>query len=209
MGRMDLSRPHSIVSSSADLDVLAVLARTTSPLSGREIARRAARSQEWTRRMMRRLVEQGVVERQAGGSALLYALNRDHLAAPAIEQLVELRATLVDRLRAESAGWGIKPVAAALFGSAARGDGGLDSDIDLFVVRPDAVDEDSPQWRAQIDMLAEHVRSWTGNNAGIVEVGAGELAALIDEAPPVLDSIRAEGVDLAGRRIGALLRGAA
>jgi hypothetical protein len=205
---MDLSRPYSLVSSSADMDALAVLARTSSPLSGREIARRSGRSQEWTRTVMARLVELGIAEREAGGSALLYELNRDHLAVPAIEQLVELRALLVDRLRAELAGWALQPTAAVLFGSAARGDGGPDSDIDLFVVRSEGVDEDDPVWRAQIDGLAEGVRAWTGNSAGIAELGAGELEDLVDRAPPVLDSIRAEGIDLAGRRTATLLKGA-
>lgn len=157
---------------------------------------------------MGRLVELGLAEREAGGSALLYELNRDHLAVPAIEQLAELRALLVERLRAELAGWECQPVAAVLFGSAARGDGGPDSDIDLFVVRPAGVDEDDAAWRAQIDGLAEGVRAWTGNNAGIAELGAGELEDLIDRAPPVLDSIRDDGVVLVGRRAAALLRAA-
>jgi len=152
-----------------------------------------------------RLVVQGVVERKAGGAALLYELNRDHLAVPAITQLVELRATLVECLRDELASWDAQPQTAVLFGSAARGDGGPDSDIDLFVVRGVDVDEGDPTWRAQIDQLAERVRSWTGNNAGVVEVGADELAGLIDRAPPVLDSIRADGIDLAGRKAGTLL----
>ena len=95
-----------------------------------------------------------------------------------------------------------------MFGSAARGDGGPDSDIDLFVVRPGEIDEDDPTWRAQIDGLAEGVRAWTGNNAGIAELGAGELDDLVDRAPPVLDSIRADGIDLAGQRVATLLRGA-
>ena len=157
---------------------------------------------------MARLVELGIAEREQGGSALLYELNRDHLAVPAIEALVELRALLVDRLRDELYGWERQPQAAVLFGSAARGDGGPDSDIDLFVVRPGEIDEDDPTWRAQIDGLAEGVRAWTGNNAGIAELGAGELDDLVDRAPPVLDSIRADGIDLAGQRVATLLRGA-
>lgn len=157
--------------------------------------------------MTGRLVELGIAEREAGGSALLYGLNRDHLAVPAIEALVELRALLVDRLRAELAGWDVQPAAAALFGSAARGDGGPSSDIDLLVVRPAAVSEADLVWRAQVDGLAEGVRSWTGNPAGIVELDGGELADLLDRAPPVLDSIRADAVDLTDRPVRSLLRG--
>ena len=95
---------------------------------------------------------------------------------------------------------------AALFGSAARGDGGLDSDIDLLIVRPDGVDEEDSAWRAQIDLLYDRVRAWTGNPAAIVDVGADDLPHLIERNPPVLDSIRREGIDLASTRIGRLLR---
>lgn len=203
---MDLSRPYSLISSSADLDALAVLSRTTEPLSGREVARRAGRSQEWTRRLMRRLAEHGVVEQGSGGSALLYELNRQHLAAPAIEQLVALRMLLIDRLRSEIAGWQAAPHAAALFGSAARGDGGRESDIDLLVVRPASIDEEDGVWRGQLDELADGVRAWTGNHASIVELGAGDLDGLLERSPPVLDGIRSDAIDLGGRRIRTLLR---
>lgn len=205
---MDFARPYSLVSPSADFDALAVLARTTDSLSGREIARRAGRSQEWTRKVLERLVEHGIAQRRPGGSALLYDLNRAHLAAPAVEQLVELRLLLVDRLRAELASWDVQPAAAALFGSAARGDGGTDSDIDLFVVRSAAVEVDDPVWLAQSDALATGVRAWTGNNASIVESSVEELVDLIGRAPPILDSIRADAIDLSDPPIRSLLRSA-
>jgi len=155
---------------------------------------------------MERLAEHGIAERETAGSAHLYELNRQHLSAPAIEQLVSLRALLVDRLRAEIASWDIQPVAAALFGSAARGDGGIDSDIDLFIVRPAPVTGDDTAWRDQLDALAEHVRSWTGNSAGIAEVGAGDLGDLLDRAPPVLDSLRSDAIDVGGRPVRSFLR---
>lgn len=205
-GQIDLGRPHSLVASPADLDVLDVLARTGTPLSGREIARRAGRSQEWTRHVMERLAEHGIVERERGGSAWLYELNRQHLAAPALDQLTSLRGLLLDRLRDAVRGWEIPPVGAALFGSAARGDGGVDSDVDLLVIRPDRVGEEDEAWRAQVDALIDGVRSWTGNPASVVELGAGDLRHLLDRSPPVLDSIRADAIDLAGRPVRTLLR---
>jgi predicted nucleotidyltransferase len=198
--------PHSLVSSSADPDALAVLAQASGPLTGREVARRAGRSQDRIRQVLERLVEHGIVFRQQAGRARLYSLNRDHLAAPAIIELTELRALLVDRLRAELAAWDEPALATVLFGSAARGDGDLDSDIDLLIVRPEGIDGEHATWRAQLDRLSDRVLAWTGNYAGIVEIGAEELGDLIDRAPPVLESIRAEGIDLAGTRIGRLLR---
>jgi len=157
--------------------------------------------------VLERQIEHGIVFREQAGRAWLYRLNRDHLAAPAIIELTELRALLVDRLRVELAAWDEPALAAVLFGSAARGDGDLNSDIDLLIVRPEGVDEEHAAWTAQLDRLSDRVLVWTGNHAGIVEIGAEELGDLIDRAPPVLESIRAEGIDLAGTRIGRLLRG--
>src|SRR6218665_3640389 len=202
---MSLMPPPSLVSWSADPDALAVLAQASGPLTGREVARRAGRSQDRIRQVLERLVEHGVVFRDQAGSARLYRLNREHLAAPAIIELTELRALLVDRLRANLASWDEPALAAVMFGSAARGDGDLDSDIDLLVVRPEGVDEGHAIWRGQLDRLSDLILAWTGNHAGIVEVGAEELGDLIDRAPPVLASIRAEGIDLAGTRIHRLL----
>jgi len=195
-----------VLASAADLDTLAVLARAGAPLSGREVARRAGRSQEWTRRVLGRLADHGLLERRRGGAAWLYELNRRHLAAPAVEQLVSLRALLVERLRTELRGWRVEPAGAALFGSAARGDGDLASDIDLLILRPDRVDGEGEAWRGQIDGLSETVREWTGNHAGIVELALGDLPGVLDRQPPILESIRADAVDLAGRPVRTLLR---
>ncbi len=63
--------------------------------------------------------------------------------------------------------WRVGPIHVSVFGSAARANGDVESDIDVFVVRPEAIGEDNEQWRAQIDKLAKDVESWSGNHAGI------------------------------------------
>ena len=90
-------------------------------------------------------------------------------------------------------------VHASLFGSAARGDGDVSSDIDLFVVRPSKIDADDPVWRRQIDQLAESVRSWTGNHAGISEISDDQLRTLADERPRVIEDLHEDAIDLAGK----------
>src|SRR4051794_10747130 len=99
---MDLSRPYTALCPSLDGDVLVTLAGTRRPLTGREVARLAGRrSHVGVRDVLARLVEQGLVDRQEAGSALLYTLNREHLAAPAVAVLAGMRSDLVRRLRTE------------------------------------------------------------------------------------------------------------
>jgi predicted nucleotidyltransferase len=159
------------------------------------------------RSVLERFVEQGLVDREPAGSAFVYTLNREHLAASAVEALTNLRASLLDRLRQEIVGWTIAPTHASLFGSAARGDGDATSDIDLFVVRPAEIDEEDATWRNQLDELAEGVRRWTGNHAGIAELSAGELASLRGRRPPILQELDADAITLAGPELGTILRG--
>jgi predicted nucleotidyltransferase len=202
---MDVSKPFTAISSSVDVDVLVVLAGSTKPRSGRELARRAGRSNTGVQHVLDRLVEHGLVNREEVGRTFIYELNRDHLLAPTVEQMAGVPSELIRRLREAIGAWEAPPVHASLFGSAARGDGDTGSDIDLLVVRPADLDPDDAAWRAQLDELADQVRRWTGNNAGIAEVSEGELPRLRKDRPPVVEAVSEDAVDLAGEKTRRLL----
>ncbi len=204
---MDLSQPFAVVSPTLDGPVLGVLAGTTRPMAARDVARLVQRG-SWSgvRRTLHRLAAQGIVHVETVGNAQLYTLNRAHLAAPAVEMLTSLRARLVERLREAIAAWPVQPAHASLFGSAARGDGDADSDIDLFIVRPKRTAEDDAPWRQQLDDLAHDVFAWTGNHAGISEIGTSEVARAV--RTPAGRAIRADGIDLAGTPLRQLGRAA-
>lgn len=203
---MDVAHPHTAVSPTLGTAVLMVLARTTLPLTGREIARLTGRSSHsGVLDVLNRLATQGVVDRREAGRAWLYTLNREHLAAPAVELLASMRSALIARIKTTVDAWQIAPVHLSLFGSAARGDGDADSDIDLFLVRPRGVDEDDVAWLEQRDALATSVRRWTGNRAGLVEVGEAELRCLREQAPPIVAELRADAIVLHGPQVAELL----
>ncbi len=205
INEMDVSKPFNALIPGAESAVLSVLAQTTRPRTGREVARIAGRSPNGARAVLERFVDQGLVNRERAGNAFVYTLNREHLAAPAIETLVALRPGLIDRLRCEISEWEIPPMHASLFGSAARGDGDETSDIDLFIVRPKKVGEDDLAWRGQLDELAEGVRRWTGNHAGIAELSTDQLASMGRRRPPVLKELDTDAITLAGKDVGAIL----
>lgn len=191
---MDVSEPTQAMTPTLDGPVLAVLVRAQQELTGLEVHRLCSRgSVDGVRRVLHRLVDQGVVQARPAGGALLFSLNRDHLAVPAITQLTDLRGELWRRLRELVAGWAQPPVHCGVFGSAARGDGDAGSDIDLLVVRPDELDGEDPEWVAQLDNLRGRVRAWTGNDLQVIELSVRELrrsrtepalvAAMVDEIP--------------------------
>lgn len=205
---MDLSRPWAPIRSSIDMEVLRVLRGTTRLLTGRDVARLVrAGSQPTVNASLRRLSDEGLVHVGEAGNAYLYTFNREHLAAPAVELLADVRAELERRLRDEIAGWKIAPVNLSVFGSAARGDGDTKSDIDIFVVRPRDVPDDDPGWREQLDGLSDHVLAWTGNNVGLSEVSAADVRRLRRERPPVVAELSRDAIAIAGPEPSELLGG--
>jgi predicted nucleotidyltransferase len=116
-----------------------------------------------------------------------------------------MRTELLDRLRDSIEAWQVAPRHVSLFGSAARGEGDTESDIDLFIVRPKGVSEDDARWRTQLDVLATQIQSWTGNHASVAEASEEELERLRHDAPPILDELRADAIVLKGAEIRDLL----
>ncbi len=203
---MDLSAPFQSLFPTVDSAVLSVLTGSTKPRTGREVARLAQRSATATRLVLERLVQHGLVLRTEAGRSHVYTLNWDHLAAEPVAELANLRLGLFQRLRETIELWHPRPLHVSVFGSAARGDGGPDSDIDLFLVRPADVEEDDGEWRGQLEALADQVFHWTGNHAGMAEVGEEGLDRLRRDQPAIVTSLRADAVDICGSPVRELLR---
>lgn len=203
---MDVAHPYAAVIPSLDGEVLDVLAGTTRGLTGREVALLTGRSSHsGVLAVLNRLAEHGLVRRVELNRAALFTLNRDHLAAKAVEDLFGLRTKLFDQIRAEVESWAIAPIHVSLFGSTARGDGDADSDIDLFVVRPTATAADDPRWRDQLDGLREKIEGWTGNRAAPSEISESELTQLVADERPIVAELRADAIALAGADVSTLL----
>jgi predicted nucleotidyltransferase len=204
--RIDVAHPYTAVCPTLDGDVLRVLAGTTRGLTGREVAALTGRrSHSGVLDVLHRLTEHGLVTRVELNRAYLFTLNREHVAAPAVELLANLRAELFDRIRGAIAEWQIDPTHASVFGSTARGDGGVDSDIDLLIVRPPAIPDDEPRWRAQVEDLRKQIGAWSGNETTIFEVPVSALARLRDEQRPIVEELRSDAIALFGEEINTLL----
>jgi predicted nucleotidyltransferase len=182
-------------------EVLSILARTTEELTGNVIASLAGGkvSQTGANKALKTLVADGLVLSRPAGKAILYQLNRDHVAAGAIVELADLQSALTTRVQQHVAEWHRPPISVALFGSAARGQGTSTSDIDLLVIRPDAVEEEQPVWSQRVMELTDAVARWTGNRCEILEYSEAEFARLVRDHDTLIDNLRRDAVALAGR----------
>lgn len=188
---MDVSRPISSVIPSLDGAVLAALAGTTAPLNLTTVHRLAGRgSLSGVRRVLLRLVGTGIVSKVPGG----YALNRDHVAGPAVEMVAHLWGEVSGRIRQSVSEWGEPPRLVGIFGSAARRDGDEESDIDLLVV------SDAADLPDRGDELAESVRRWTGNQTHVIAISTRDLRRMRRAREPILAEWDRDLVVLVGSR---------
>ena len=199
---MNISNPIRSVIPAVHGDVLAVLARTESPLTGRGISGLIeGSSQAGVQKSLSALVDAGVVLVESHPPANLYRLNRRHLAADAIVELATMRSRLLEAMRADLATWSPAPWGAWLFGSAARSEGSTASDIDVLLVRPDRIDELDEGWVTQVDRLVDGVTAWTGNACAIVEYSRSEFDELLNSEERLARDLRNDAVALTDRRL--------
>lgn len=188
---MDVSMPITTVVPSLDGPVLAALAATATPMGLADVHMRAGLgSKSGVRSVLLRMVDEGLVLEVPGG----YVLNRDHVAAPAVELLASLHGELASHIRGAVDDWPTPPALVGLFGSAARRDGDAGSDIDVLVV------SDDPDLADRVDELAEQIRRWTGNRAQVIGRTPTEIEGLRRAKEPILAEWTRDLVVITGER---------
>jgi len=202
---MDVTNPLRSLTPTVDSDVLAVLAHSHVALTGLRVQQLAGRSYGQVREVLRRLVAHGIVDAERHGASIAYSLNREHVLAPAIELAAAAVIDVERRLRESFQRWRPAAVAAVVFGSFARRDGGLESDIDLLIVRPEDITDDDMTWTAQRHELVRCLERWTGNTVQVVELTSTELDDAICRRDDLVHTLRRDGHVLIGPPLRALL----
>lgn len=203
---MDLTDPLTAVAPSVHTRLLVYLWHQGGPQSGRALARALEphATRPTVQEALRHLEAAGVVVATNRPPAVLYELNRDHVAAKAVGELADLRGALWARIVAEIEGWSSKPIGGYLFGSAARGEATAESDIDLLLVYADA--GDGSQAEPDQARLAQGLTAWSGNRSQVIDMTMSQLAAADRDGQPLIAELQRDAVALHGPRLQTLLR---
>lgn len=202
---MDIRTPYRVMASRATGSTLQVLNRTTAPMTGREIARLAGVSQFAVQAALSDFVKHGLVSVVAAGRANLYQLNRDHVAMPVVSAAFGMRTLLITRIEELVERWKTPPVHLSIFGSMARGDGSVESDVDILVVRPATTRNDDESWRHHVAELEDAILRWSGNRAALVEVTSRDIREMVSRRRPLIEEIKRDSILILGEPLDVLL----
>lgn len=199
-GAVDLTNPLASLLADSQADALRVLARTDVGLTGRQIARLSGAAQHTTtKRGLDKLERIGLVSVARGLQHSEYRANRDHVLWPAIQTCLDAQSQLASRIAAFVARRVPGAISTAVFGSVARGDATATSDVDIILVtEAGGVDELTVE-------LGDLVRTWTGNDCGVLDFSREQLQTAVRERDPIVDSLRADARTVFGTDLRSLL----
>ncbi|WP_454853457.1 nucleotidyltransferase domain-containing protein [Promicromonospora soli] len=207
---MDWDHPEHVFGSSLEPVVLRVLWRTTSSMTGAQVHRLAnTGSDQGVRRALERLVEFGIVRSRQAGRAILYSLNREHLLFPAVDGAfralhpTQSFRTIVQEIVTSHFPTVPETVSVALFGSVARGDARLDSDVDLLVIAPDSYSEPAQGVADDLRALEPRIGQWVQ----VYLTDPDRLRHAVETDDPIVQSFRDDCEQLHGPDVRTYLQG--
>jgi predicted nucleotidyltransferase len=187
--------------------ILAVLVETSGELNLRALARLSGVSLAQASRVLPALVSLGMVERREAPPSALFRLVRDHVAVRAVLSLARARDVMLDELGRSAGKLSPPPVSVIVFGSLARGDAGVESDVDVVLVRPGDVGEDDSDWRQAVEGWRQAARRVSGSAIDVVEASEADIGRLLRSRRPMWRDVVRDGVVVYGAALSDLRAG--
>ena len=166
-----------------------VLLRTDAPLTGRQVHALIRPSYSlWTvQEALKVLTQLGLVRTRTMGRSGVHTINEEHVSIPPLRRLLDPIAALTDTVRKAVSD---EVEAVILFGSIARGEATIESDIDLAVLA-------AAGWDGRSD-LEDAVRDRLGNDCDVLVFTREDFDRGAETGEPVIREILAHGVALHG-----------
>lgn len=201
---MNTGEPTDIVLPRATAAVFRVLVGADASFSIRQLARVAGVSAPRAVEIVNHASERGLILVEQAGRSRMCRFNREHLAAGALIELVTIRERMLRAIEDEIGSWRIAPLHASLFGSAARGDGNTNSDLDLLLVRPKGQPEE--EWEEQKYTSGVRLRVKIGNPVSWFDISLTEMKRALRVSEPIIAEWKKDSICLSGSPIWDLLR---
>lgn len=202
---MDYIRPVEALIPGAQGRILGALARAGAPVNLRTLAQLSGISPGQASRVLPGLVELGVVRRTEVPPSALFELPDRSFGARLIRELSDAHGALLQELRTTAVKLRPAPASVVLFGSATTGAARATSDIDVLIVRPaDSVDEDA--WTTSLINWVTRIREFSGNPMNLVEESEADIPRLLSSRRSLWETIRRQGILLAGKPLDELAR---
>jgi hypothetical protein len=134
-------------------------------------------------------------------------MNYDHVLYRAVRATLDANDALIRNLRKSLNEWTPEPISGVLFGSAARRDGSIRSDIDLLLIRPSSMGHSTleREWARQVHALRGDVFHWTGNHLQTIDWTESALRRHRARGEALIDGILRDGITIAGTSLLGLL----
>jgi predicted nucleotidyltransferase len=187
--------------------ILAVLVETSGELNLRALARLSGVSLAQASRILPALVSLGMVERREAPPSALFRLVRDQVAVRAVLSLARARDVMLDELGRSAGKLSPPPVSVIVFGSLARRDAGVDSDVDVVIVRSGGVGEDDSDWRHAVEGWRQAARRVSGSAIDVVEASETDIGRLLRSRRPMWRDVVRDGVVVYGAALSDLRAG--
>jgi predicted nucleotidyltransferase len=198
---MNLSEPLEGLMSGVEAAVLRVLSRTDVGFSGRQVQALAnLGSTSSVHRALKAFVNLGLVSAEQRPPSIVYRIERAHALWPVVELGLAARSRVFDSIRdfcAQDFPEDLD-VSVVVYGSVARRESTGESDIDLFIVYPDGIDDAAVDFNYQLSQQLERL---TGNDAQIVSMRRSDFSARVRDGDPLVGNVLADGILLHGQSL--------
>jgi predicted nucleotidyltransferase len=202
-GLVNLGDAADLVLPRPAAQVIGTLGAVHEPMTMRGLARAAGITNTTAQHWINHFADRGLIQQRVAGRAILCSLNRDHLFADAIIALAAPWERIKGALSSEIAAWEVPPVSAVVFGSCARADGTVHSDIDMLLIVPDEVDDDL--WTEQLSDAGQRLTQRLGNAMSWIDVTLPEFRKMVKAREPVTKEIARDGIHIFGAPLTSLL----
>lgn len=201
---MNLGDPSDVGLAQVPARILTALAATSGAMTVRQLARASGTSLARTQHWVHHWADRGVILQQQAGRSLMCSLNRAHLMTASLVTLANARNTMIECIRSEVVNWSIQPRTVAAFGSFARGDGDVDSDIDVLVIF-DTQDLDG--WHEQLGASAERLGTQFGNRIEWYDLNLPTWHRMIRDGEPLVAELQRDVIHIFGEYLSLLPTG--